>query len=695
MIDSKDFRQEFGDTAVEDSPRFNLADGPFSAMTFTTGTVTITGAVAKKAQIGNAASKVTHATAPRRGNQRAEIELDFDSVNYKLEVLADGPAGYWRLDESAGTLMADSSQNVRNGSYAGTGFTLGAPGLLPSDSNAAVSLANSTAAALSVPFASGLNTGQWTVEAWVHPLDDSVDRTIASTLQLTGGNYFGWRLYMNTSGQLAVDVGRGTPSLQTLSGAVAADGHVAATFDSASVRLYHNGVLFAGPAAATYSPNTSRALRIGVNLDTGSPTKPWSGRLDEVAVYPGPLSAARLLAHYNAGAGHSLATVARTGVFCRFIDTSNFILLYCNHVSPDRSAVLVERKAGVSTTLATFAPPDSAFGGGRGALRLEVVGRRARYWYESSRPSVRDRPPDGAATLSRAGSDDTPGGWGMYMEANADGTGMRIRRFQARDLADAVLPPPYFTVTNPTGLLNLTPMTLMAAGVGGSAEKVEWEVAPADPDDLPEKLEIETSAVGGGGGSPSIVVMVRPGYAYAARWREQNLDGTFGAWSDWESFTATGSKAAPAGATLPEEIFPDAIPPTYVMPRGQSIPVSAAAAENGRITVVNPWPRPRVTGLKLTFENRNIPDTQILVDFFNDHRGRGAPFTWLHPVTGQAFAMRFTNDEIEWSYPGHAIGNADRPDGEQMGQFSFEMEEVILGGAGEVTMTAVLDPTLY
>jgi len=712
MIDTIDFRKEIAGGAVENGATFDLAPGAAAGMTWVAGTTTYTGAVPKKARLASAgSSKVVHVTPPRRANQRVEIDFDFDSVNYKEEVLADAPLAYYRLGESSGSVLTDTSGNGRHGTYSGSGYSQGSASLLSSDSDAAVALSGSAAAALSVPYSAALNPANgFSVEAWAKVTDNSVDRTVASTLRQVGGLYYGWRLFYSASFDLFVfELGVGASSTVQMAGGVLGTTntvrHLVFTMSPGFVcRSYENGIQADGPQTESgYLPNTTQPLRIGTRLLAGAADDPLYGSVDEVAVYGSELSPARIVAHYNAGkasGGYSLATLARTGVVGRYVDANNYVLLYNDHATPARALTLVERKAGVDAVKKVFTPPASAFRGGKGAVRLELVGRRARLWYETARPSVRDRPPDDAATLSSPGSDATPGGWGFYMEANAAGTGMRVRRFAARDMADAVLPPPYVKVESQSGLLNLTPITLTASGVDGSADKLEWEVAPVDAEDFPEKWEAEVASAGSGdGGSPGVVAFVRPGYEYEARWRTQNTDGTYGAWSAWLRFTAPGSRVAPSAATMPAEEFPLGpaltITATYPLPRGYQASVSAALAENGRATVVAPWPRPRAGGVKVTYEYRNKADTTILVDFFNEMRGRNAPFKWTHPRTGQVYAMRFVNDEIQWNYPGHAKGVNDADPGSQAAALSFEMEEVIMGGAGAASMAPELDPVLY
>ena len=65
-------------------------------------------------------------------------------ATYQAEVLADGPAGYWRLGEASGTVAADTSPNANSGAYV-SGPTLGAPAPLVADSSNRAVAFNGTA----------------------------------------------------------------------------------------------------------------------------------------------------------------------------------------------------------------------------------------------------------------------------------------------------------------------------------------------------------------------------------------------------------------------------------------------------------------------------------------------------------------------------------------------------------------------
>ena len=86
--------------------------------------------------------------------------------------------------------------------------------------------------------------------------------------------------------------------------------HLVGTVDSSrNCRFYVDGVLEAGPTAAgsTTAIDSSGSIRIGKPLvgsdpGAGSAYKSFDGEICEVAVYDTALSAARVLAHYQAGA---------------------------------------------------------------------------------------------------------------------------------------------------------------------------------------------------------------------------------------------------------------------------------------------------------------------------------------------------------------------------------------------------------
>jgi phage-related protein len=364
------------------------------------------------------------------------------------------------------------------------------------------------------------------------------------------------------------------------------------------------------------------------------------------------------------------------GAICRWVDSDNYVLAQVSH-SGTPSLTLVERIAGSNSTLATV----SAVGAGApgGAVRLEVIGNRARVWYESAQRDVSDRPPDAAADLASSGSSTASYAWGLYLSCGAANT-MRVEKFQAADLPDKVFPPPDFTVADASdSAYAFSPITVEVAGISTLAPPawLEWEIYPADDADMPEAYRDVTDA-----SLATRVFFVRSGYAYDVRVRAVNQDGTAGAWTALTRVTAGGSQVLPAAPALPTEVFPD-ITPDYVLERVQETETDSSAAESGRErhTAGPSFVRPR-NRFGLTFARRSDEEAMELLNFFKKMQGANLPFQWTHPISGTVYAMRFAGDDyseesedIFWS-------------------LGFEIEEVIVGTATTITLSLAVDDTL-
>jgi concanavalin A-like lectin/glucanase superfamily protein/fibronectin type III domain protein/lysyl oxidase len=215
---------------------------------------------------------------------------------YSDAVLADDPAGYWRLGEPSGTTANDSAGD-NNGVVAG-GAQLGADSLVPGDpANAAVRL-DGTNDRVGVEHASELApTGQMAVEAWIklEQVPSSGFRGIVVkpetfALQLNNGR-LEFTVIQNGVRRRA----------QAFPGAVVANEtyHVVGAYDGAHVRLYLNG-----SQVAVLDLNGSIGPDAGGELSIGS----WDdaqeflrGAVDEVALYDQSLDASEVEQHYEIG----------------------------------------------------------------------------------------------------------------------------------------------------------------------------------------------------------------------------------------------------------------------------------------------------------------------------------------------------------------------------------------------------------
>lgn len=244
---------------------------------------------------------------------------------YAAAVIADNPMGYWRLGEASGPTALDS-WSTNNGTYFGT-ETFGLPGALPRDANTSVDFAGNGGSLVRVPYNPGFNggldaSGSWTVECWVRPdLDAATEGGLfavpIASVDLTqnrSGYFFleqanGWQLRLgNTSGYIpgwdgaAGSVGS-VPQANTWY-------HLVGEFDGAAGNgyIYINGVQVKSAAVVGLANNAAATFNIGDRGDGA----PFAGRVDEVAVYSGVLSASRIAAHYNAGQPPQI-TITRTG----------------------------------------------------------------------------------------------------------------------------------------------------------------------------------------------------------------------------------------------------------------------------------------------------------------------------------------------------------------------------------------------
>lgn len=222
------------------------------------------------------------------------------SVAYANAVLADSPAGWWRLNQAAGTTGADtvldSSGNARHGTPAG-GVTFGVLGPLAAEPNGT----SDTAASFDgtddyvdvAAFGSAL--ANWTIAFWAKtPVaqDSTHDRIVSTT-----GN----RIEVGQASDGTIRVYDGAwldvSSLSTTEGYA----HFAFTYDGTTLKVYKNAAEVHSGARGRSIQSTD-AWRFGSRIN-GGVGELWAGTVDEVAVYPAALSPARIAAHYAAGTG--------------------------------------------------------------------------------------------------------------------------------------------------------------------------------------------------------------------------------------------------------------------------------------------------------------------------------------------------------------------------------------------------------
>lgn len=249
------------------------------------------------------------------------------AANYPATILADNPVAYWRLEETNGsTTVADSTTNGNTGfvTYVtqADGITvypqLGVPAIFTNGAAFALStgagqgrievLVNTNIN----PTPDGTNGAPFSAELWAMaqvqpsgaylcPLDDSSDFNQPAPFN----NSAGWNFYQtpgpNSFWSFSLRpnpgfVNQGPPVV------LGQWTHLVLTYDGTAARFYVNGALFntyAVPSGGFLVNNGAENLVFGSGPATGQ--TPYTGELDEVALYNYPLSLNQITNHYQVG----------------------------------------------------------------------------------------------------------------------------------------------------------------------------------------------------------------------------------------------------------------------------------------------------------------------------------------------------------------------------------------------------------
>ena len=230
---------------------------------------------------------------------------------YNTEVLSDNPLLYWQLDDATGTIVVDASPNGRNGTVSGSwNFQQ------TSRVNTSTYAMTSAGGAIVSPTIA-FGTSDVTVEFWTN-----VDASQTYMPISFGVNYLD--LFIN-SGRIGVNTGAGDQF-----GCPITSGyhHIVAVMPNA--KATSSAVIYIDGTQQTLSGASGTALSIASTTfqvsgwsANGSYRMPSGLNIDEVAVYSGALSGARVLAHYNAGVMPSKAQVETVYAEALVVGTPN------------------------------------------------------------------------------------------------------------------------------------------------------------------------------------------------------------------------------------------------------------------------------------------------------------------------------------------------------------------------------------
>ena len=245
-----------------------------------------------------------------------------DPGNVPPDVLADNPAGYWRLGETNGTVAVNSGwiAGTGDGQYLG-GVVNGVAGPCPPvfngfESGNLAARFNGSGARVEIPYTPDLNpSAAFTVEAWVRPASTNSSTGVpVSSMYVSGSRRLGYSLYQNNSdapNQWEFRLGNNSGIIASAHGGTPDTNqwqYLAGVYDGSTAQLYVNGSLAASATLNwAFAPNNSAKLIIGGRSDGYY----FAGDVDEVSVIARALSAAEITTRYQ------MATngVAATNVF--------------------------------------------------------------------------------------------------------------------------------------------------------------------------------------------------------------------------------------------------------------------------------------------------------------------------------------------------------------------------------------------
>ncbi|HTL58051.1 MAG TPA: LamG-like jellyroll fold domain-containing protein [Candidatus Limnocylindrales bacterium] len=240
--------------------------------------------------------------------------------DYPATILGDNPVSYYRLEETSGSVAADSSLNHFDGTYVqnstGTYPQLVQPGI---DTNSVFFNGGANFAHVIIPYnillspttADGKTGAPFSAECWVQATSDSL-ADYTSPLAMSGAysgayaaNGSGWNFYQtqgpNSSWALFIR-GGSVYGFNSLAKVILLQWyHLAVTWDGTAATFYVNGMAQNSAPITYYAVDPVAAYdgSIGSGPQTGHGA--FAGGVDEVAFYTNALTAAQIMNHYRVG----------------------------------------------------------------------------------------------------------------------------------------------------------------------------------------------------------------------------------------------------------------------------------------------------------------------------------------------------------------------------------------------------------
>jgi hypothetical protein len=281
------------------------------------------------AAAGNYSCTVSNSYGPTNSAAAALTILTAPTVSYAQTVIADNPVGYWRLNETSGSVAHDSWGghdgqffNVSLGQFGyhtnDPDFAAGFGILAPSDSY--------VGNIQGIDFSTFGNNSAFTIEAWVKAGPQTMDAGVVTCGYGSGGEEFN----LDTGGgshAFRFSVRDSLNVAHNASGNVVPNNswqHVVGVCDepNGAVRLYVNGINNANTTIANGVQMGTDPVSIGSRRGgyATTYTSQFVGTIDEVAIYGYALNPTQILNHYMTG-------------------TNPVVSLYIQHTAPNATLI--------------------------------------------------------------------------------------------------------------------------------------------------------------------------------------------------------------------------------------------------------------------------------------------------------------------------------------------------------------------
>jgi len=261
-----------------------------------------------------------------------------NAATYPDTVLADNPVAYYRLEETSGTVAADSSVNNTSASYVYNSALndpqLGLPGI---DTNSIlfngggfssdVGYVAIPASSLITPLApDNVHGAPFSTELWVQPTAQPATFSVPIEMAQYPN---GWNIYVSGSDGGAtsyfyLNMPNGVLFQSELDFPISFLQwyYLVVTFDGNNAYFYINGVAHGPYSVPNYAPATGSPAHIGAGFGVG-----WTafiGGVDEVAFYTNVLTGAQISNHYQVGTNSFRAVPTPPSILGDPASTTNY-----------------------------------------------------------------------------------------------------------------------------------------------------------------------------------------------------------------------------------------------------------------------------------------------------------------------------------------------------------------------------------